>query len=148
MTKRDFSALEAKLARGKPLCLAAEEAGIPVEEAKEWLDKRRLPDDQASGDQLALFADEAMAVALAALKDAIAEKNRAVMSTERDGPSVFTSKEAVLDLDAAKALLRAAMDARRMLERRKTPQRKAQAVSEAVQDLFDLGPWKVKKTDP
>jgi len=152
MTTRDFPSLERKLARGAPLEVACEQTGIPLPEAETYLELRRSRGDTGTEDQLSLFSDEALRVAIRTLKRAIKEKNRGVINEEseyRDGAKVSVRvKEQVLDVDAAKALLKAGIEVRRMLERRKAPERKGKAVGDTAKDLFDvMGPWRLKDPD-
>lgn len=134
LPKKDFRALRHKLAGGKLLAEAAAEAGMTTQEAQAYLTAREDGQDQA----LMAFSDEALRISLNALKKCIAQGNRAVMFQNEEG----RSKESVIDLPAAEALLKAAMDAKKMLRAKGL----AQVAGEAIKDLFD-SPWSFKKSD-
>lgn len=145
LLKKDFRALRHKLASGKVLADAASEAGMSLDEAQAYLKSR----DEEEDETLLAFSDEALRVALMALKRAVREKNRSVASIlyEKDnvtGDSTKTeSRESVIDVDAAKALLKAGMQAKKMLRDREGS---GGAVPAGQKDLFD-GPWTFKKSD-
>lgn len=134
LPKKDVRALRRKLASGKLLAEAATEAGMTVEEAQAYLTAREDEQDKA----LMAFSDEALRISLSALKRCIAQGNRPVMFHNEEGHS----KESVIDLPAAEALLKAAMEAKKMLRARGL----AQVAGEAIKDLFD-SPWSFKKSD-
>lgn len=137
-SQKDFDALKRKLISGKTLAVAAAEAGMTLQEAEDHLADRTSEDDKS----LRAFSDEAMNVALEAMKGFLQEKNRSVVESCEMG----STKEAVLDLPAATALLRAAMDARKMLRRKEKP---AALPVQIGKDLFDQPdtPWSFKRPD-
>lgn len=136
LPKKDFAALRRKLAGGKVLAVAAAEAGMSLEEAQAYLTAREDEQDTS----LLAFSDEALRVSLMALKRAVKEKNRVTaFGSLQDG----MTKEAIIDVDAAKALLKAAMQAKKMLRAEKVAAAGAGAVEK---DLFD-SPWSFKKSD-
>lgn len=126
---------------------AASEAGLTEEEAKAYLDERASEEDKS----LRAFSDQALKVALKALTNAIKEKNRKVShSTSSEGADgerdYHMEREAVIDVDAAKALLKAGMDARKLLKRGSAALGGGEPAGE--RDLFDrANPWSFKKTD-
>lgn len=144
--KKDFRALRRKLASGKTLAEAAAEAGMTEEEAKAYLTARESEEDET----LRAFSDQAMKTALEVLERAAREKNRGLGQklTELgpDGPLVTETKEQVIDVDAAKTLLRYAMQAKKML-RDDRDGRGSGGDQAGDRDLFDQGPWTFRKSD-
>jgi hypothetical protein len=136
--RKDFGSLRRKLAAGKLLTDAAAESGMTVEEAQDYLAGRQGQDDES----LRAFSDEALRVALTALTAAVKEGSRTI--GEGYGEGRFDRYQSV-DLDAAKALLKAGMDARKMLRRSK--EIKIEAAAAGQVDLFDAGPWTFKDSD-
>lgn len=141
--------LERKLAQQKSLEQAAEEMGVPLNHAEEVLQGVRLSRAKTSDDHLELFAAEALKTALHTLKKAMKEGNREVSVGHGEGS--FT-KEAVIDVDAAKALLRAGLDAQKILDRRRARAKSADGKGgdrlPGERDLFDgNGPWAFKTRD-
>lgn len=134
---KDFPALLRKLARGKTLAIASAEAGLTEEEARAHLEARTSEDDES----LRSFADEAMRVSLRVLKKAALTEMRIVS----EGFEMGHTKWEATDLKAATALLKAGMDARKML-------RSKADKAVAGRDLFDGdgeddGPWSFKDPD-
>lgn len=140
----DYSALRRKLAAGLPLLEAAALAGMTEDAAKDYLAKRESEDDKS----LRAFSDQALRVSLAALTRAVKEKNRKVSQHDQGDDGSFTMyKEAVIDVDAAKALLKAGMDARAMLRRAAGGTGGGEEAGE--RDLFDIKVtgWSFKKRE-
>lgn len=141
---RDYPGLERKLARGKTLEQASLETGIPLEEAKAYIEKRRESAKETEDDALLLFSNEALQTALKTLKRAANDQER--MSSEGFGEGRYTSY-ATTDVEAAKALLKAGLDARRMLEKKKSSA-KLGPMAQGIVDLFDAtSPWSFKKPE-
>ncbi len=137
-TPKDFQSLGRKLARGKTLQEAASESGLTLDEAREYLDRIHQEDDQT----LRAFADEALRAGLSRLKDAVKEKERIV--GEGHGEGRYTNF-ATTDVAAARALIRAGLDARKLLRLSKKD-RQAAPPGHEDRDLFDT-PWEFKKED-
>lgn len=126
----EWQSLARKLRRGKTLEQAAEESGIELDKAKEWLEEQR---------KLACYDDDSLRlVAGEALRHGIDRLVKASREPERVG-STFTVDEeggksginyALTDVDAAKALVKFALDARKMLV--------GKAVAKKIMDQPDL----------
>lgn len=145
--------LERKLAAQKSIEQAAEEMGLSVKEAEDLLDAVRVSRAKTVDDQLEHFAAEALKTALSTLKKAARDGNREMGEGMGDG---MYRTEAAVDIDAAKALLRAGLDAQKILDRRRekaASRAKAAGGSGLVdpttgRDLFDRSnPWKFKPKD-
>ncbi len=141
--RKDFRSLRRKLASGKTLPDAAAESGMTSDEAVAYLNTRDDEQDKA----LLAFSDEAMAIALTVFKRAAREKNRSVLQKlvefTSDGPQKTETKEAVIDIDAATALLKAAMQAKKMLRDDRAGR---SSPEDQDKDLFD-NPWSFRKSD-
>lgn len=147
---RDYAALRRKLSLGRTIEEAAVESGMPLEEARTYLLRERSSELEHGDEKLLMWSQKALNRAYRALSNAIAEKNRQVADGTTGECGSYT-KEAVLDVDAAKALLKAALDARKMIDKRREVQRRGvlpggQLAGE--RDLFeDQGPWSFKNSD-
>lgn len=135
---KDYPALIRKLAAGKPLAQAAVESGLSDEDAKAYLQSRADEDSES----LRAFADEALKVSLRVLKKLSTGDKRESSSSCDMGATGWEST----DLKAATALLRAGMEARKML-------RQVDKKRDPKADLFDaLGglaasAWDFKEPD-
>ena len=143
----DYKSLQRKLRRGVLLEDAALEAGIPLAEATAWVEKLRADEAGTGDERLLLFSNDAINTGIATLKAAIKEKSRVVAQADFQGSS---ERSQVLDVDAAKALLKFGFDARRMIDKRKHSARVTAAVEQGAADLFDLAassPWRFKERE-
>lgn len=143
----DYKSLKSKLRRGVPLETAAIEAGIELEHATEWLAKLKADEAGTGDERLLLFSNDAINTGITALKAAIKEKTRVVSTADFQGSS---ERSQVLDIDAAKALLRYGFEARRLIDKRKQAAQVMQAVQQGASDLFDLAamsPWRFKERE-
>ena len=143
----DYKSLQRKLRRGVPLEDAALEAGIPLDQAQAWVEKLRADEAGTGDERLLLFSNDAINTGITCLKAAIKEKNRKVSEGFGEGMSV---REAVIDIDAAKALLKFGFEARRMIDKRKHAAQVTAAVAQGASDLFDLAassPWRFKERE-
>lgn len=146
--RRLCEGLERKLAAQKSLDQAAEEMGISVADADLLLKEVRDSRAKTQDDQLEQFANEALKIALRTLKKAAGEGNRETGQGMGDG--MYTT-EAPVDVDAAKALLRAGLDAQKLIDRRRERSAArsrtggAGLVDPQGRDLFDRSnPWRFK----
>lgn len=122
---RDWEGLRRKLRAGKLVEDAAVEAGIPIDEARKWLEDRR-PNADYDDDSLRLLASSALNAGIAALVEA-AKETAGRMSAEGGG---MGASYKYFDVDAAKALVNAGLKIRTMVGAK----RKAAA---SARDLFD-----------
>lgn len=142
--KPDFGALERKLSAGKPLSLAAEEAGMPLQEAEKWLEEQRyraVYDDDA----LRLAAAEALHYGLTALIWASQQHDGRIGMSGDANHGGMTSMQ-YPDNDAAKALLAFSLNARKMLR----PKDKKESTGNDLFDSFSgtvTGAWTFKDTE-
>jgi hypothetical protein len=123
--KRDWEGLARKLRAGKLLEQAAEEAGIPIEEAKTWLKDRRV-EPEYDDDSLRLLSAKALVSGVHTLIAAAKEKDGRIRAEGGE----FGDSYQYLDVDAAKALVTAGLKIRSMLGRGKT-------AGVVGKDLFD-----------
>lgn len=138
--KRDWKAFELKLKRGKLIEQAAEEAGIPVEEATAWLAESRsnAKDDGA----LRILAAEALHHGVKTLIELTKlREGRVGTSTTYEGESTSTTKFDHPDGAAARALVQTGLKLRQMI---KTPEKDPNEAS----DLFDREPTSSNWTFP
>lgn len=138
MTQPDFKSLELKIRRGKTLEQAAAEAGIDIAAATSYLEARREAAGKVGDDCLELNAAEAIHFGMKTLIAATKEKNRQVGerdSTEAGGS--WSKTDAVIDIDAAKALLSFALNAKKLVLAKKG--KVALPAGDAAPDLFDVG---------
>lgn len=143
MKTPDWASLERKLRRGKTLEQAAEEAGVDIAAATEYLAKKREHAAANGDDVLELAAAEAMHHGIQTLIRATKEKDGRLVG-EGYGEGRFDRKESV-DIDAAKTLLKFSIDARRLLVQKKKPAKDAAGAGQ--DDLFDREPgnWDLKE---
>jgi hypothetical protein len=126
---RDWRAFERKLAGGKLIEQAAEEAGIPVAEAVDWLaaNRKQLQDDEA----LRILAAEALSHGITTLIELTKIRDgRIGTETEREGKMAITTKFDHPDGSAARTLVQAGLKLRQMIR----PRAEKDA---AGKDLFD-----------
>jgi len=157
--KRDWQALALKLASGKSFEISCDEAGIPVDEAKKHFQERL--------EEISFYHIALNEISIEILKDADA-KLKTIMDAgprfsetqyNEDGRPTSSTTPLNVDLDAAKARARLAIDIRKLLlQESKAPVTKEAAgalgnlgkgVGGFMRDLFDLqggvaGPWKLK----
>ena len=126
--KRDWEGLERKLSRGKLLEKAAEESGIPLEEAQIWLANRRETHSY-DDDSLRILSAKALVSGMNALIRASQEKDGRIKG---EGGTIGSTYE-YSDVDAAKALVMAGLKVRSMIGARKEPEKK----TGEQDDLFD-----------
>lgn len=136
--ERDWQSLESKLSRGLLLEQAVLETGIPLEEAKKWLEERRK-NGEFDDSTLRIVAAEALYHGLEKLiKLANADKR---ISSESFGESGSTSFESV-DLQAARTLVKTALDLTKILKSNKKADNEKPSVAP---DLFDISRWHFKE---
>lgn len=136
--EENLTSFHAKLRRGKSVEDAALEAGIPLEEAHTYLAKTRenVPFDD---DSLRLAAAEAMSHGLGKLIEIATAPPRVTKETHfEDGAMIGQAQTESTDLDAAKTLVRFALDARKMIGAKK-----GAPIDEALKDLFDSN-WSLR----
>ncbi len=134
--KRDWQAFEGKLQAGKLIEQAAEEAGIPVEEAVEWLAAQRgnKKDDEA----LRVLSAEALHHGITTLIELARDRTGRTSSISAHlGGSESTIYD---DVDAAKELVRTGLKLRQLI---KTPEKQ-----NGQPDLFDRAPASSNWTFP
>jgi len=128
------------LGAGKLLEVAAEEAGIPLPEAIDWLVAKK---DAAAQDEAAtrLLAAQALEVGIAKLMALAAGDQRVASESETVAGSGSSTSYRADDLAAAKALVDTALKLRRGLARPKID-----AEQDGQKDLFDVPPsnWDFK----
>lgn len=134
--EKDWASLDRKIASGKTLEQAALEAGVTIQEAQSYLAERRVnaPFDD---DSLRLVAAEALHHGVAKLIAAAQAGPRTASEKVETGATAYESS----DIDAAKALVRFALDAKKLIKGTSVTAKKEQ------KDLFDIadkGPWKLK----
>ena len=146
--KEPFRALLRKLSAGKTLAVAASEAGMSEQDARDYLKTRDSEEDQS----LRAFCDDGLRLVMKVFRRAVNEKNRKVMHTEviaeGEHSTTTTHKEAVIDLPAATALLKACMEGKKML--RTSREAGGGGSGRGERDLFDANesnPWVFKKSD-
>lgn len=112
---------------------------MSLEEAQAYLTSRESEEDRS----LRAFSDEALGTALRALKAAVKEKTRATQfGSVEDG---FT-RATVIDVEAAKALLKAGIDAKKLLRLGSLERLPGGVEIEDGKDLFD-SPWSFRRSD-
>ena len=136
----DWLGLERKISQGKLLEQAAEEMGIPLEDAKNHVLGRRSGGEGADDAGLHLTAAYAIQTAVAKLaklaEGDVRESNKTVFGAES------TSYEST-DLKAAQELLKAGIQLKKMLRPRQVQGKPGSPA--AGGDLFDgTSPWKFK----
>jgi len=138
----EWQAFERKLRRGKSIEDAATEAGIELDAAKEYLAKKRENAASIDDDVLSLTAAEAMCHGMRTLIAATKDSER--MASEGFGEGRYTSYTQT-DIEAAKTLLKFALDARKLLAGKKKAEQAAK--DQGQRDLFDNDPWEFKEKD-
>ena len=135
---RDWVALERKISAGKLVETAAEECGIPLDEALAFVATRH---EAAAADEhaLRLMSASAIEAALGKLQDLASGGQR--VASEASGNGIMTGYVSD-DLKAAQTLLEAGIKIRRLLGKTKAEAAK----DETTRDLFDLPPsnWAFK----
>lgn len=132
MADRDWQSFERKLQAGKLIEQAAEETGIPTEEAVEWLAAKRSKskDEEA----LRILAAEALHHGITTLIElSKIREGRVGTETEYEGESSRTIKFDHPDTAAARTLVQTGLQLRKLI---KAP---AQKEGES-KDLFDRAP--------
>lgn len=130
--KRDWQAFEGKLQAGKLIEQAADEAGIPVEEAVEWLATARGQKDDEKA--LRLLSAEALHHGITTLIELskIREGRVGTASEEDDEGLKRTTKYDHPDGAAARALVQTGLKLRQLIKPREAQNRQP--------DLFDRAP--------
>ncbi len=132
MSERDWAAFERKLSAGKLIEQAAEECGVPVDEAVIWLaeNRGRKDDEQA----LRLLSAEALHHGISTLIElSKIREGRVGTETEAndDDGITRTTKFDHPDGPAARALVNAGLKLRQMIK-------PAEPKANAARDLFDM----------
>ncbi len=152
MNRQATQALEKKIRAGKGLEQAAEEAGLDIEAARSYLEGRRATAAAVGDDCLELNAAEAIHYGMKGLIGAVKERNRGVESSELgENGGLYKVKESVIDVEAAKALLAFALNAKKLIFAKQC--RAAGGGTVSPDDLFDhatgdtiaMGSWEFKR---
>ncbi len=144
---RAWEALQRKISAGTLPEIAAEDCGIPWEEAEVWLKDGRKTHD-FDDDGLRAVAARALERAVDTLERLAAAEGGRVSSKSSMMAGCSESESVTYDdLDAAKALLDGALKIRRLLTGKKVAVKEA-----AARDLFDQiptarSPWSFRKAD-
>lgn len=137
--KPEWQSLESKLSAGKSLERACEETGVDIEAAKVWLESQRSHRD-FDDDTLRIAAAEALHHGISKLTKASSEDRR--ISSENLGAT--QTSWADTDLEAAKVLLKFALDARKLLAVKRGVKER---MPDGQPDLFDTAdPWTFKES--
>lgn len=158
--KRDWQALDRKLASGMLLDDAASVCGIPLEEAQRYVDKRLQNGDDAKM-QMRVIGTTALACAAKRLMEIASEPPRERMERLRRAFREVEGEAAALDnalnvkvtlyntdLDAAKALAKLGVDLMKMAGPPPAPKSGAGGKLSVQLDLWDNpGNWNLKKPE-
>lgn len=147
----DWQSLERKLAAGMSLERAAELVGVDIEAARKWA--RETLDQQDAGDiTMARTAGVMLERGFSKLSQIASEGRRlaAVEHFDDEGNHTKTERYSDADLDAAKALVTAAIAVRKLLGPARAAKTGRGASATIQLDLWDnrkpdmKGPWKLE----